>query len=687
VLGWPTIAVVVVALMGASGAFWASRAVVRDDEHRLLELQATEAASSLGALGSQLRSTLIAAGAVAASTGGDPVAVERFLTPIVGSQNLVSVSVLRGDPGRYGVVASSGEAPTLPGDPEHAAGLRRAFEGGGFVILGFEGRGPDRRLGVAVGPPDVAAGFVVHADLRVPEGTITPSPFEKLDVALYVGTEPRPDRLVFATRRPPLPGRTVARRIDLGSASASTAPSAANALVVVGLRGPVAGALAARLPEILFTAIAVTGLAVGGVVETTRRRRDEALRRAAELAERNAELDRAVAAERAVREEQARLEARLRQAERLEVVGQLAGGIAHDFNNLLAVIQSYSSFVLDSLGDDHAARADVEEIRKAAARAAELTRQLLVFSRRGEAAPAAVDVNEAIHDLLRILERAIGEHVRVETHLREGLPHVFADRHELEQVVMNLALNARDAMPAGGTLVLETSAADLDEHYTSQRPGMTPGRYVVLAVSDSGAGMSEEVASRAFEPFFSTKPPGQGTGLGLSTVYGIVTRRGGHVAIYSAPGVGTTVRVYLPATEAEAQPVHPPTLERSGGRGETVLVVEDEEAVRRAVRRVLERAGYAVLEAAEGPGAVEAYRDVPVDLLLTDVVMPGGISGPELAEAFRSSHPGVRVLFMSGYSSEAVRARALADGVVVEKPFTEAVLLQKVREALDSDRD
>jgi signal transduction histidine kinase len=673
-----------VALTVAVGAFWVSRSVVRDDERRLLELQAAEAASSLSAVGSQLRANLAAAGAVAAATGGDRAAVERFLAQLGSSQGLVSVAVLRGDPARPEVVASRGEVAALPGDAAHAAGLRRAFAGGGFVILGFEGRGAQRRLGVALGPPDVAGGFVVHADLRVPEGTIAPSPFEKLDYALYVGTEPRPDRLVFATRRPPLPGRTVSRRIDLGATAAPGDASAANALVVVGLRAPIAGALAARLPQVLMGAILATGLAVAAFVETALRRRDEALRLAGELAARNAELDRAVAAEREAREEQARLEAQLRQAQRLEAIGQLAGGIAHDFNNLLAVIQSYSSFVLDDLGDAHSARADVEEIRKAAARAAELTRQLLVFSRRADVAPAVIDINEAIGDLLRMLERSIGEHVRVETRLGAGLPRVLADRREVEQVVMNLALNARDAMPDGGTLVLETSAVDLDESYTALRPGLSPGRYVVLAVSDSGEGMSEEVAARAFEPFFTTKPPGQGTGLGLSTVYGIVRQRDGHVAIYSVPGVGTTVRVYLPATGDEQVRPAEPAGERPRGRGEVVLVVEDEEAVRRAARRVLERAGYVVLEAEDGPSALDAFGGVHIDLLLTDVVMPGGVSGPQLAEEFAARHAGARVLFMSGYSPEAVRTRALLDGVVVEKPFTEAELLQKVRQALDA---
>jgi PAS domain S-box-containing protein len=365
------------------------------------------------------------------------------------------------------------------------------------------------------------------------------------------------------------------------------------------------------------------------------------------------------------RAERERLEHRLQQAQRLETVGQLAGGVAHDFNNLLAVILNYAYFIRERLPEDSDVRGDLEEIRHAAERASELTHQLLVFSRREAIRPVVLDLNEVVRDMERLVGRTIGEHVELVTDLEPEECLVEADSSQLEQVVLNLVVNARDAMPGGGTIRIETRL----------------GEEVLLAVADDGEGMEPEVAARAFEPFFTTKPKGAGTGLGLATVYGTVTQAGGHAEIDSLAGRGTTLRVYLPRA-GERQPA---TAEASGdapaGEGATVLVVEDEDPVRRLTCRILAGSGYECLEASGGEEALRLYdehRD-RVALLLSDVVMPG-MSGQELAERIASEGPGPPVLFMSGYTDEAILPR---DGAaLLHKPFTADALLRGVREAL-----
>jgi PAS domain S-box-containing protein len=383
------------------------------------------------------------------------------------------------------------------------------------------------------------------------------------------------------------------------------------------------------------------------------------------------------------------LETQLNQLRRLESVGQLAGGIAHDFNNILGVILNYSQFVADELPEGSQARDDIEEIRRAAERATALTRQLLIFSRREVVNKRVLDLNDVLADIDKLLRRAIGEHIELETERGAALWSVEADAGQIEQVLVNLAVNARDAMPGGGRLVIETSNLHLDETISEFGEPMSEGRYVRLAVSDSGVGMDAEVRSRVFEPFFTTKPPGQGTGLGLTTVYGIVKEAGGSVRIYSEIGLGTTVKVYLPATaETPVQAVTELPPPSPQARGETVLLVEDEDGVRRLARRILERAGYRVLDAEGGiPGLDICERpDEPIDLLLTDVVMPGML-GPELADRAQAARPGLRVLFMSGYVHQVlseIKSSHSAGLDLVEKPFTAETLLTRVRAALDA---
>ncbi|HLH67325.1 MAG TPA: PAS domain S-box protein [Solirubrobacteraceae bacterium] len=415
----------------------------------------------------------------------------------------------------------------------------------------------------------------------------------------------------------------------------------------------------------------------------------------ARLALRDAQSAAAAAAERE------RLSARLVRAQRLESLGELAGGIAHDFNNLLAVVAGYATTLSDTL-DDVAAmlpeavrsslRADTEGIAAATQRAAELTRQLLTFARQDSVASDLVSLNDVIEDLEPLLSRTIGEHIRLELHLDRSLAPIRADAGQLGQVLVNLAVNARDAMPDGGRLLIETSSLSLDRD--PDRPEQRPGDYAQLTVTDTGCGMEPEVLERAFDPFFTTKPPGTGTGLGLSGVYGIVTAFGGHAALYSEPGHGTTFRARFPAETRAAAPGAQPDAASTGASvagaaaadGATVLVVEDQEPLRAITARILERAGYRVLTASSGPEALRRAAEAQrIDLLLTDVVMPDML-GQRLAELIRELRPGLRVVFVSGFARPALEqaGRAL-EGPLLHKPFTSAELLGVVARALGVD--
>jgi two-component system, cell cycle sensor histidine kinase and response regulator CckA len=383
------------------------------------------------------------------------------------------------------------------------------------------------------------------------------------------------------------------------------------------------------------------------------------------------------------------VEAQLLQASKMEAVGRLAGGVAHDFNNLLTVILGSADLLLDTLGRDHPEREEAEEIRKAALRAADLTRQLLAFSRQQLLAPQVLDLNEVVATMDKILRRVIGEDIDLRTVPNRNLRAVRADPGQLEQVVMNLAVNARDAMPSGGKLTIETANVELDETYAREHAVvLRPGHYVMLAVSDTGIGMDVATRARIFEPFFTTKAKGKGTGLGLATVYGIVKQSGGHIWVYSEPGRGTTFKIYLPRVEDAAVPAAPSPVPPVSVRGsETVLLVEDEEMVRKLVHKVLKANGYTVLLAAEGIDAerVAEQHAGPIHLLMTDVVLPG-INGKQVAQLLTAARPKIRVLYLSGYTDDAiVHHGVLESGVAfLQKPFTPAVLGRKVREVLDS---
>jgi signal transduction histidine kinase len=381
------------------------------------------------------------------------------------------------------------------------------------------------------------------------------------------------------------------------------------------------------------------------------------------------------------------LEDQLVQSRKMEAVGRLAGGVAHDFNNLLTAILGYSNLVLEELEPGHPARADVEHMRRAGESAAALTRQLLAFSRKQVLQPQVLDLNQVVRRAQGLLHRLIGEHIALATTLDPGLDRVNADPGQLEQVILNLALNARDAMIGGGTLSIETANVVLDEAFASRHDGAMPGAHVMLAVSDTGVGMDDETQTRIFEPFFTTKRRGEGTGLGLSTVYGIVKQSGGSIWVYSEPGHGTTFRVYFPsAAQVERPPVMAAHTDGLAG-SETILLAEDQPEVRSIACAVLRRYGYTVLEAGDGAEAlaiVGRHRQ-KIHLLLSDVVMPS-MSGPELARLVQAEQPGIRVLYASGYTDDAiVRHGVLDPGVAfLQKPFTPSALLRKIREMLDA---
>jgi signal transduction histidine kinase/CheY-like chemotaxis protein len=378
------------------------------------------------------------------------------------------------------------------------------------------------------------------------------------------------------------------------------------------------------------------------------------------------------------------LEEKLMHSQKMEAIGRLAGGVAHDFNNLLTVIIGYSEMIREECQRDPAAPDYATEITHAAGRASALTNQLLTFSRRQVAQPRVINLNDVVRHIERMLGRIIGEDLQLETRLAGGLPPVKVDPNHLDQVIMNLAVNARDAMPHGGRLIIETTETEFDPRDASGNGG----RYVLLAISDTGVGMDATTKARLFEPFFTTKEQGKGTGLGLSIVYGIVKQNGGEILVYSEQGQGTVFKIYLPAVSAEPEVLAPPAESANQKAGsETILLVEDEHQVRTLARAMLAARGYQILEAASGPDALHLLEnhDGGLHLLLADVVMPG-MSGEQLAAKVRAVRPGVRLLLMSGFMGAHVVEPELlqSETPFIRKPFTAALLHRKVREVLDS---
>ncbi|HUF48690.1 MAG TPA: ATP-binding protein [Vicinamibacterales bacterium] len=387
-------------------------------------------------------------------------------------------------------------------------------------------------------------------------------------------------------------------------------------------------------------------------------------------------------------ERQRRIEAQLQQAQKMEALGQLAGGIAHDFNNLLTEIIGYCDLAIDAVGE-HPVTGDLSEIRRAGEQAAALTRDLLAFSRKQLPELRVLDLNGVISDAGRMLKRIVGEQVDIDLRLAPDLAAVRADRAHIGQLLMNLVANARDAMPDGGKLTIETRNVELDADYVASHLQSAPGRHVQLAVTDTGMGMAPDVQAHLFEPFFTTKEVGRGTGLGLASVHGIVKQSGGNIWVYSEPGRGTTFKIHLPCAEGRPEPTPAEPVDEPAPVATTVLVVEDNPALQALTGRVLERDGCTVLVAASGEEAraVAAAHDGRIDLLLCDVVLPGE-GGPAIARALLASRPDMAVLHMSGYTDDAVVRHGVVDGTVafIQKPFTPDRLIRKVRDTLRGTR-
>jgi PAS domain S-box-containing protein len=387
--------------------------------------------------------------------------------------------------------------------------------------------------------------------------------------------------------------------------------------------------------------------------------------------------------------ERKRLEEQLRQSQKMEAIGRLAGGIAHDFNNLLTAINGYADILVAGMAPDEPRRSDVEEIRKAGDRAAALTRQLLAFSRWQVLQPVVIDPSDVAAGIAPMLRRLVGEQIELRTPAAPDLGRVRADPSQIEQVLLNLVVNARDAMPAGGTLTIETANTELDDEYARNHPPVAPGPYVLLAVSDTGTGMDAVTMAHLFEPFFTTKPAGEGTGLGLATVYGIVAQSGGHVTAYSEPGHGSTFKVFLPRVAETVEPRSEAVAEPAASGAETVLVVEDEDAVRSFVERVLGGLGYTVTTARSGAEALAlaAGHRGPIDLLVTDVMLPG-MNGRELSERLTALRPSLRTLFISGYTEDSIvhRGELGPDVAFLSKPFTPDALGRAVREVFRAQK-
>jgi signal transduction histidine kinase/CheY-like chemotaxis protein len=679
-------ALVMLLLMAAAvGASTTADRVVEQNEHRLLLDRAGEVRSLLESIGSTYEAQMASVAAIAQVTDGN---AEQFRTAVEGVSPGAGTSteggwaLLRRTADGW-VTASVVGAPTdasgLPA--EWTPGLDQAATGH-FTALGFLGEGLGRRFALATGRPGLGGDLVTYNEVPLLGAAASAAdgenPLTGIAVEVFIGTKPDADQVLLSFGDPDETNE-VRQVVDISGVSV---------LLEVSPTSPLGGGLARDLPKLLLGGGLVLALAIAAVVEMSQRRRDDAMDVVRGLERQNRLLDRALEEQRAAEEARAALEIELRQAQRLEAVGHLAGGVAHDFNNVLAAILSYADLASDAIREP-GPLADLESIQAAARRGAGLTRQLLQFSRREVGEASIIDLNERITDVASMLSRTLGEDISLRTRLSPTPATVLADPVELDQIILNLVVNARDALQPGGHIEVATQHIELDRDDVLNLPSLHPGIYVRLTVTDDGSGMSADILEHAFEPFFTTKGRGQGTGLGLSTVYGIVQRQGGHVVATSDPGRWTEIEVLLPAAAAmTADPVEPPAPVASAhvgsGAGRTVLLVEDEAPLRRAIRRMLESGGYVVLEAEDGATALERL-DEPVDLLLTDIVMPGGLTGVDVADSFRARMPRLPVVFMTGYSDtilDPARLEATTPTVLLPKPFTEVQLLEVVGSAM-----
>jgi hypothetical protein len=690
-----SIAALVIGLIGGGLVSAAVAHTVSSDGDKLLVERAGETSTIVGTLVSSVQSSLATVAAATSASADRGSAFEAVASSPAGT-TFTGMALLQRQGAAVTVTARHGSLLALPASsatPVASVVQAATQPASGLVLTGFLGSGAQRHLGVLLGPPLAGPDSALYAEVALPAGTVVPSTDPStadLDYGLYLGTETEAGLVFTNTTSRPIsgtravvvstPGSSAQPQPRLDTNPGGAASAAGDLVLVVGAKSPLVGSFESELPWIIIGIGLVIVVGFVALLEATLRRRDVALGLAATI-ERDAS-------------ERERLQRQLQQTQRLESLGQLAGGVAHDFNNMLAIILSYAAFVEEEVGRavaDDAARwrpvqSDVQQIEKAAESAARLTHQLLAFARREIVDPRALSLNDLVLSMEELLRRTIGEHVILTTSLDPDLRAVNADRGQLEQVLVNLAVNARDAMPDGGTLHIDTANVAVDEEHAASRDALAPGEYVRLRVADTGKGMTKDVLARAFDPFYTTKPTGQGTGLGLATVYGVIGQAGGHAQIYSEDGLGTTVTALLPAVMEGADEHAAAASETRGGGGETVLVVEDETAILDVACRILTRNGYQVLSAASASDAIAVAEDrtAHIDLLLTDVVMPKML-GKEVATRVTALRPEVRVLFMSGYAEEVLATQGTLDAGVhlVEKPFSEAGLVAKVAEVLD----
>jgi signal transduction histidine kinase/CheY-like chemotaxis protein len=669
------------------GAHLLATHLVDDHERDLLREAAGEITVLFEQLGSTYQSKLVGVAAIAEVTDGDP---GRFADSVEGTEPGGAWALYRQRLDGLERLTTVGDVTVDLRDPprEWSAVLDRT-PAGEFAVLGITGSGPARYLGLVARAGDLvvydelsllgaaaqSAAEEAEEDSEAGDGQGSEA-YDAFNLALYVGDRPTEDGFIFKMGEPG--ADAIAEVVSVGGTDVT---------LVIDSDEDLGGSLISRWPMMVVALGVVVGIGLTSAIELSLRRRDDTLRQVRHLAAANADLDRALVERQRAEQATAAVEAELRQMQRLEVVGQLAGGVAHDFNNLLAVILSYTDLLERQLpADATSVQADLAEIREAARRGADLTRRLLQFSRQEPHEVTAVDVGGVIRDLSRLLERTIGEDITLRLATTEEPSICEIDVGAFEQALLNLVINARDALDGGGNITIETGREELDDEEASLR-GLTPGAYVRLAVADDGSGMDPEVVRRAFDPFFTTKERGQGTGLGLATVYGTVKGADGHISIESVPGEGTHVTVLLPQSSAS------PTAAAKGRKGtETqpgmarVLLVEDERAVRSAQRRMLEDAGYEVVEAADGNAAIEAFAAGGVDLLITDLVMPGGVSGADVAASLRAEHADLPALFVTGYGGDLLAQRGIEledpTSSVLSKPFSEHELLSAVHDAL-----
>ncbi len=683
--------------------FSASRTSLSHNNDHLLTEEANQAALLLGSvIPPLLGSPPTALGSLVTPLGITPSAFNAAAAPLAKTE---SVALLHVVGSHLQVLNSVGPLRRVFGGPQDAGLITIITEHPMNTIAGAGEMGSSRFIALIWSKGVVPPGFAIYAERAVPlpasglyhlPGKI----FDDVDVAMYVGSA-RPDNLVFtSTANLSLTGQEAIATLGASGAPASalgltavltTNPGTASApgqlLLVMRANQNLSGGSAAAFPWLLLIVGLCAAALLAGLLEITLRRRDRALVLVAdlkvsntELDHKNTELDAKNAELDASFKRQAETEANLRQVQKLEAVGQLAGGIAHDFNNLLQVIMTYSDFAAETAADNDDIQADLGEVQKAATRAADLTRQLLTFSRKEVTRPTVVALSALVNDTQRLLRGAVGEDVTLQCHTTKEACSVRADAGELNQVLLNLAINSRDAMPHGGTLSISVRRVEEADKDSALAPP-----WARIEVTDDGRGMTEEVAEKVFEPFFTTKEMGRGTGLGLSMVYGIVHRWGGQVDINTAPGMGTTVTIDFPICDEQPTSAEPEVITGPvAAGGETVLLVEDEEALLRSTTRTLEAAGYRVVGARNAMQATEGFSTAPISVLVTDVIMPGGISGKDLADRLRITNPDLPVVFVSGFDSETIAERGILppSTVLLNKPFSPLDLFESIRQAV-----